>query len=104
MNTPMTGAAPGMGQPNPNGMPNGGPGGMASINSSMIAQLIASIPPLEPGTFENNFKSFCARRNRPFNPQLLTIDNRQVDLQTLHAIVMQEGGAAKVWPSFASST
>jgi ARID/BRIGHT DNA binding domain len=87
-----SGAAPGMPQGHPAGMPNAG--GVPNLN--LLTQLISSIPPLEPGTFENHFKAFCQRRNRPFNPTALQIESRQVDLQALHAIVMQEGGAAKV--------
>lgn len=92
------------GEPTPNGMQHGGPmSGQhpALPNQQMMkpvmGQSVLSLPaPLAKNVFENAFKSYCQRANMKLEQGWLQIENRTIDLHSLHTHVMQEGGFSKV--------
>jgi len=53
-------------------------------------------PPLDKPRFEPAYKRYCNVRGLHPEARLLSVDNRPIDLHSLHVQVMSEGGAAKV--------
>ncbi|KAF5392157.1 hypothetical protein D9757_001392 [Collybiopsis confluens] len=101
--TPLQGGHPFPMNPNfPNNSPaNGSPGPNAA---AVQANLNMPIQPLEKSRFETSYKQWCLTKAIVHNPQLLSIDNRTIDLYQLHCQVMREGGFTSVthrelWPT-----
>jgi hypothetical protein len=54
------------------------------------------IPPLEKARFDSAYKSYCTNKGVLHDPRLMSVDDRPIDLHSLHVQVMSEGGGAKV--------
>lgn len=52
--------------------------------------------PLEKPQFDVSFKNFCNKHGIMLDERVLSVDNRPVNLHSLHIYVMQEGGGAMV--------
>ena len=61
-----------------------------------LPQFMQIPPPLEKPRFEAAYKSYCNTKGLHHEARLLSVDNRPIDLHSLHVQVMSEGGAAKV--------
>ncbi|KAF7964453.1 hypothetical protein HWV62_7575, partial [Athelia sp. TMB] len=60
-------------------------------------------PPLDKAKFEESYAAFRSNRPMNINEQMMQIDNRPIDLHSLHYHVLSEGGGNKVtqselWP------
>lgn len=52
-------------------------------------------PPLDKARFQESYTAFCNNRSIKYDEQLMSVDNRPVDLHALHCNVLSEGGATK---------
>jgi hypothetical protein len=74
-----------------------------AINSSFpmgvqtAAQSAVPMPfPIPKEQFESRYSAFRANHGINFDPRILLVDGRTIDLYVLHALVMRAGGAQKV--------
>ncbi|KAJ7573924.1 hypothetical protein C8J56DRAFT_803727 [Mycena floridula] len=86
-------------QGNPNANLN--PGAANGTSQQLVAsQLMNNImhqlpPPLEKQRFDGTYRTFCESKGSSY-PPYVQIDDRPIDLHTLHTLVMQAGGYKKV--------
>lgn len=59
---------------------------------------VAYPPPLEKSKFDSMFPNFLHKKNVKVDPALLRLNDQQIDLARLHALVINEGGYQKVSP------
>jgi hypothetical protein len=99
---------PGQGPPrslstNQQVMPGRGNGNQPSPNlPSQFAQLNATanggavVPPLDRTRFNGSYRHFCQTKKLKLDNRLLTIQNRPIDLHSLHVEIMNAGGQQRV--------
>lgn len=63
-------------------------------NGQSLAQFLP--PPLDKAKFDESYAAFSRGRGIQRNEQNLSVDNRPIDLHSLHFNVLSEGGAMKV--------
>lgn len=81
-------------QTTPNQFSGGQFGSSAMPNGQNANQMVP--PPLDKAKFEESYAAFCSTRPIVRDERAMQIDNRPIDLHSLHANVLTEGGAEKV--------
>ncbi|EEB94332.1 hypothetical protein MPER_06869 [Moniliophthora perniciosa FA553] len=103
------GSPPGPSSLGPNVNPGIGPPGNNAMGPQQGGPLTfpGPIPAFTKERFNASYKGFCHQRGINLDPRLLSIDNLAIDLHSLHAEVMKEGGMNMVqqkdlWPVIAA--
>jgi hypothetical protein len=57
----------------------------------------AVVPPLDRNRFNGSYRHFCQTKKLKLDNRMLSIQNRPIDLHSLHVEVMNAGGHHRVW-------